>query len=101
MYIVDKYIFKINNVVTYHHRGSTCDPAGILILVLLTANTQSFYDNSHARDIHPCGATHMFHHSQWGATSINHQKYPSNITYVDKIRIGENNVKDTIQVMAM
>ena len=44
MYIVDKYTFKINNVVTYHHRGSTCDPAGILILVLLTSNTQSFYD---------------------------------------------------------
>ena len=43
MYIVDKYTFKINNVVTYHHRGSTCDPAGILILVLLTSNTQSFY----------------------------------------------------------
>ena len=36
MYIDDKYTFKINNVVTYHHRGSTCDPAGILILVLLT-----------------------------------------------------------------
>ena len=44
MYIVDKYTFKINNVVMYHHRGSTCDPAGILILVLLTSNTQSFYD---------------------------------------------------------
>ena len=28
----------------YHHRGRTCDPAGILILVLLTSNTQSFYD---------------------------------------------------------
>ena len=30
----------------YHHRGSTCDPGGILILVLLTSNTQSFYDKS-------------------------------------------------------
>ena len=28
----------------YHHRVSTCDPDGILILVLLTSNTQSFYD---------------------------------------------------------
>ena len=46
VHIVDKYIFKINDVVMYHHRGSTCDPAGILILVLLTSNTQSFYDNS-------------------------------------------------------
>ena len=26
MYIVDKYTFKINNVVMYYHRGSTCDP---------------------------------------------------------------------------
>ena len=46
VHIVDKYIFEINDVVMYHHRGSTCDPAGILILVLLTSNTQSFYDNS-------------------------------------------------------
>ena len=38
-----KYTFKIN-AVKYHHRGSTCDPAGILILVLLTSHTQSFYD---------------------------------------------------------
>ena len=44
IHIVEKYRFKINNVVTYHHRGSTCDPARILILVLLTSNTQSFYD---------------------------------------------------------
>ena len=41
----------------------------------------NFYDNSF---------------SQWGATSINPQKYPSNIIYVDKFRFGENNVKDTI-----
>ena len=46
VHIVDKYTFKINNVVMYQHRGSTCDPAGILILVLMTSNTQSFYDNS-------------------------------------------------------
>ena len=38
-----------------------------------------YINGSHKRDIHPCGATHMFHHSQWGATSINHQKYPSNM----------------------
>ena len=60
-----------------------------------------YINGSHTRDIHPCGATHMFHHSQWGATSINHQKYPSNIMYDDKIRCGENNVKDTIRIMAM
>ena len=40
--LVEKYTFKIN--VIYHHRGSTCDPSGILIQVLLTSNTQSFYD---------------------------------------------------------
>ena len=44
MYIVVKYTFKINYVVTYHNIGSTCDPAGILILVLLMSNTQIFYD---------------------------------------------------------
>ena len=30
----------------YHHRGSTCDPAGILILVLLTSNTRVSMINS-------------------------------------------------------
>ena len=44
IYKVEIYTFKINNVVIYHHRGSTCDPADILILVLLTSNTQSFND---------------------------------------------------------
>ena len=60
-----------------------------------------YINGSNSRDIQQCGATHMFHHSQWGATFINHQEYPSNIMYVDKIRFGENNVKDTIRVMAM
>ena len=66
-----------------------------------SATMPVYINSSHTRDIHPCGATHMFHYSQWGATPINHQKYPSNIMYVDKIRFGENNVKDTIQVMTM
>ena len=40
------YSFKIyiNNAVIYYHIGSTCDPAGTLILVLLDPNTRSFYD---------------------------------------------------------
>ena len=44
VYIVVKYTFKINNAVIYYHIGSTCDPAGTLILVLLDPNTRSFYD---------------------------------------------------------
>ena len=44
LYIVLKYIFKINNAVIYYHIGSTCDPAGTLILVLLDPNTRSFND---------------------------------------------------------
>ena len=60
-----------------------------------------YIDGSHTRDILPFGATPMFHHLQWGATSINHQKYPSNVMYVDKIRFRKSNVKDTIRVMAM
>ena len=38
-YIQNKKMFK------KYHIGSTCDPAGTLILVLLTSNTQSLYDN--------------------------------------------------------
>ena len=60
-----------------------------------------YINGSHTRNINPCGATPMFHYSQWCATSINHPKYPSNIVYDDKIRYGENNVKDTIRVMTM
>ena len=44
IYIVLKYIFKINYVVKYYHIGNTCDPAGTLILVLLDPNTRRFYD---------------------------------------------------------
>ena len=41
----------------YHHRGSTCDPAGILILVLLTSNTQSFYDKQFILKL--CGSPYL------------------------------------------
>ena len=36
MYIVDKYTFKINNVVTYHHRGSTYTYTYTYIYISLT-----------------------------------------------------------------
>ena len=122
----------------YNSSQRQCESTGILILVLLTSNIQSFYDKqfivklhgsqyferknvyendtsitrineknpvyingSHTRGIHPYGATHMFHHSQWGAISINYPKYLFNIIYDDDIHCGENNVQDTIRVMAM
>ena len=42
-----------------------------------SATTPVHINGSHTRDIHPCGATHMFHHSRRDATPINPLYYAS------------------------